>query len=182
MVEKIWFTSDTHFGQQRTLDLTRRPFESVEEMDQTIIDNWNKTVGKNDVVFHLGDFGDYNRVRELNGKVVLLYGNYERNDHNKDLINVLTLLDMGFYQVSTKDSLKLTLPDRDVVYSLVHEPSHMQSYTFNLYGHIHRAQMVRRNGLNVGTDCHFYKPISVDTVEFFKNAIQNHYDDEAFMP
>lgn len=55
---KFFFTSDTHFGEQRTLELSRRPFQNTAEMDKTIIDNWNKKVGKDDVVYHLGDFGD----------------------------------------------------------------------------------------------------------------------------
>ena len=35
----LYFTSDTHFGSERTLELSRRPFNSVFEMDETIIKN-----------------------------------------------------------------------------------------------------------------------------------------------
>ena len=51
---KLWFTSDTHFGSKRTLELSKRPFDTVEDMDSQIIENWNKAVGKNDTVIHLG--------------------------------------------------------------------------------------------------------------------------------
>ena len=84
-MSKIWYTSDTHFGSERTLELSKRPFKSVEEMDNTIISNWNKVVAPEDYVFHLGDFGDYERVKELNGKIVLVKGNYE----NKDILTKL---------------------------------------------------------------------------------------------
>ena len=40
----IWFTSDTHFGAKRTLELSRRPFNTVREMDLEMISNWNKRV------------------------------------------------------------------------------------------------------------------------------------------
>ena len=51
----FYFTSDTHFGSPRTLELSKRPFNSVREMDRTIISNWNNTVGEEDIVYHLGD-------------------------------------------------------------------------------------------------------------------------------
>ena len=36
-MSKIWFTSDTHFSSERTLELSKRPFKSVEEMDKILI-------------------------------------------------------------------------------------------------------------------------------------------------
>ena len=69
-MKDIFFTSDTHFNAQRTLDLSKRPFNDLNEMNSTLINNWNSVVGKNDIVFHLGDFGDY-RFREfLNGDIM----------------------------------------------------------------------------------------------------------------
>ena len=47
-MSKIWFTSDTHFSSERTLELSKRPFRSVEEMDKILIENWNSVVGENE--------------------------------------------------------------------------------------------------------------------------------------
>lgn len=55
---KLWFTADTHFSQQRTLELSKRPFDSVAQMDKQIIDNWNSVVSAEDTVYHLGDVGE----------------------------------------------------------------------------------------------------------------------------
>lgn len=79
-MSKVFFTADTHFGSERTLTLSRRPFKTVEEMDETLINNWNSVVGKDDIVYHLGDFGNYEIVKRLNGKVTLIWGNYELNE------------------------------------------------------------------------------------------------------
>lgn len=112
---KIWFTSDTHFSSGRTLELSKRPFKTVEEMDNTIIENWNSIVGKDDVVFHLGDFGDYNKVKELNGKIILITGNYERND----MLTANSALEYGFCNMFNSYSSEI----EGYKINLAHEPS-----------------------------------------------------------
>ena len=81
---KLYFTSDTHFNQQRTLEMSKRPFKDVKEMNNVLVSNWNKIIKPEDIVYHLGDFGDY-RMREfLNGKIVLVKGNYERSGYKEE--------------------------------------------------------------------------------------------------
>lgn len=172
-MSKIWFTSDTHFGSQRTLELSKRPFKTVEEMDKAIIDNWNSVVKEDDTVYHLGDFGDYNKVKDLNGEIILIRGNYEHND----MLSINTLLNYGFIDVLDVYSKEIS----GYRINLVHEPSKAKNKKgVNLFGHIHKLQMVKKFGLNVGTDCHNFYPIDLDTVLFYHNAIQNYYDNEVF--
>ena len=52
----IFFTSDTHFNHKAIISYCSRPFESVEEMNDRLIDNWNQVVKPSDTVYHLGDF------------------------------------------------------------------------------------------------------------------------------
>jgi calcineurin-like phosphoesterase family protein len=52
----VFFTSDTHFGDHRTLNIWKRPFTSVAEMDSLMIERWNAAVAPGDEVWHLGDF------------------------------------------------------------------------------------------------------------------------------
>ena len=51
----IFFTSDLHLGHKNIIRLCGRPFESVEEMDEILIDNWNKKIHRCDTVYILGD-------------------------------------------------------------------------------------------------------------------------------
>lgn len=53
---RVWFTADQHFGHANVIKHSQRPFSSIEEMDATLIKNWNRCVKKGDDVFHLGDF------------------------------------------------------------------------------------------------------------------------------
>lgn len=173
----IWFTSDTHFGSQRTLKLSKRPFESVEEMDKTMIENWNKVVKDNDIVYHLGDFGNYEIGKELNGRIILLFGNYERKENPSEKI---LLKNFATWIKDNSFKFKTTYNDKILKYNLVHEPLKSNSDMFNLFGHIHKLCMVKPYGLNVGVDCHNFAPIDLDTVLFYHNAILNCYDDEVF--
>lgn len=184
-MRKIWFTSDTHFGSQRTLELSKRPFKTVEEMDKTLIDNWNSVVGDDDIVFHLGDFGNYEIAKQLNGWINLLQGNYERIDNSfKDFENYFNLV----YNVNKNSIWMEHLVDNFThryKISMTHEPSFVKDIEIknnhiNLFGHVHKLCMVKSYGLNVGTDCHNFYPIDLETVLFYHNAILNHYDDEVF--
>ena len=51
-----FFTADPHFGHANIIRSCSRPFKDAEEMDRTLIDNWNACVGEEDAVFILGDF------------------------------------------------------------------------------------------------------------------------------
>ena len=184
-MSKIWFTSDTHFGSDRTLDMSKRPFKTVEEMDNTIISNWNEVVKQEDTVYHLGDFGDFNKAIQLNGNIILITGNYDVKISSQDMLN------NGINKVIDEDKYSVWFDNENTDYefnkyniTMVHEPSKLDMVSakncFNLFGHIHKSQMVKKFGLNVGTDCHNFCPIDLDTVLFYKNAIDKFYDEEVF--
>lgn len=77
-------TSDMHFGHKNIIKYSNRPFSSVEEMEEKLIENWNGVVGKNDIVFNLGDFGFCSEVKikeilsQLNGSQIFIYGNHDK--------------------------------------------------------------------------------------------------------
>ena len=80
-----WFISDTHFNHKNIIAYQNRPFASVQEMNTTMIENWNRTVSRKDEVFFLGDLSfkqNKDALRELiaslNGYKILLIGNHDR--------------------------------------------------------------------------------------------------------
>lgn len=184
---KYYFTSDTHFSEDRTRQLSKRPFNSVEDMNNTILSNFKNALTDNDVLYHLGDFGNFHFLSKFISSVkfktmYILKGNYDKELEN--LINDPTSFGL------TSDITSKIIPIYDPVYHinldnqnfyLTHYPSNMlDPNKFYLYGHIHALGMVRTNGLNVGVDCHYFNPISLDTVLFFKNAIQKFYDHDVW--
>lgn len=170
-MSKLFFTADTHFGDRRTLEFSRRPFSDIAEMDKSIINNWNQAVKPADKVYHLGDFGTPEIIQYLNGDVILLPGNYEQASILDVLANYCAIIEPN--TVINVDGC---------LFQLVHEPdSATASEHFFLFGHIHKLQMVKRNGLNVGVDCHNFTPISIDDVLFYRESIQKHYDENVFL-
>ena len=88
----IWFTSDLHFGHRNIIKYCNRLWNTVEEMDEALIHNWNSVVGKNDIGVDLGDFAfaSNQRWRELvsrlNGKHYLILGNHDVSRYPGDSI------------------------------------------------------------------------------------------------
>lgn len=84
-----FFTSDTHFGHARIIELSNRPFEDVDHMNTEIVRRWNEIVQPDDVVFHLGDVAlgriddSLPIVSRLNGYKVLMNGNHDRPFMNR---------------------------------------------------------------------------------------------------
>lgn len=55
MTQKTWFTADQHLGHANIVKYAGRPFGSVEEMNEALVENWNRVVGDEDVAYQLGD-------------------------------------------------------------------------------------------------------------------------------
>jgi len=172
-----WFTSDTHFGSERALKLSVRPFMDVSEMDWTMIRNWNSVVGPNDFVCHLGDFGNPEVLRWLNGRIRLCLGNYEESDpENLEELERREVLVFETGQVLNETPV--------VALRLSHRPSDakIDKNIFSLFGHTHGRQTIKDwPGLDVGVDAHHFRPVSLDGILFWYAGITEHYDSENFL-
>lgn len=82
----VYFTSDTHFNHKNIIELSQRwrqGWGTVEEMNEGMIERWNKVVKPDDLVYHLGDvvMGQRHKAGEvlsrLNGKIFLVQGNHD---------------------------------------------------------------------------------------------------------
>lgn len=84
--KNTFFTSNTHFGHANIIRLCNRPFKDVEEMNEKLVENWNRVVPEDGTVFHLGDFAFggsalWNSIiPRLNGQIYLIIGNHDRKN------------------------------------------------------------------------------------------------------
>lgn len=171
-----FFTSDSHFsyGEDKIITREFRPFSSLEEMNNEIISIWNKDAGCEDIIYHLGDFVNYNwqdldykrvfeLVKNIRAKVVLILGNNEKrimeNDFNNDFEKFKSyLLSVGFYDV-IENGTKIFIGGDE--YYLTHKPNDCNKNSkFNLFGHVHKSVFVKKYGFNVGVDNHYFRLFS----------------------
>lgn len=82
---KYFVTSDLHFYHKRIMDFCpeTRPWSSLDEMHESLIDHWNSKVSQEDIVFHLGDFSFVAKektqeiISKLNGNIIWIAGNHD---------------------------------------------------------------------------------------------------------
>lgn len=105
MSSRTWFTSDQHFGHAKVVELSRRPFASLEQMEGALIDLHNQRVSDGDLVWHLGDFsietdGDAvaGYLGRLRGHHRLVIGNHDgcHPSHRRGGMNTTSYLAAGF--------------------------------------------------------------------------------------
>ena len=158
----IFFTSDTHFGDARILQIAKRPFTAIALHDAALIARWNETVGPEDEVWHLGDFARtsaHERVTSLlaglNGRKRLIIGN---ND------GAAALASPGWDSIQYY--AEISLEGRLCV--LCHYPfrtwSQMGKGSINLHGHSHAMLKPLPRQADVGVDAWDYRPVTLETI------------------
>jgi calcineurin-like phosphoesterase family protein len=158
-MSEIYFISDTHFHHANIIKYCERPFSSVEEMNESLIKNWNSVVRHDDKVYHLGDvvFGKSRGVIErLNGKISVIAGNHD-DLTDPDFIRL-------FYNVSSLKFLKTH------GMALSHAPLHKSQIErgciVNLHGHVHnRLFDIGKQYINCSVELIDYTPIHIDVVK-----------------
>jgi calcineurin-like phosphoesterase family protein len=190
--QQLFFTSDTHYSHSNICSATTnwkdaedktRAFASLEEMNDTIVNNINNKVGEDDVLFDLGDwsFGGFENIEKFRKRIKcknihLILGNHDHHiERDKDGIRSLFssvhhYLDLEVY---SSDFGKFT-KDRFI---LCHYPiaswDSMNEGVIHLHGHVHLPKHQRiGNGrsLDVGVDGNDLKPISLyEVLDLMKN-------------
>lgn len=153
-MNKVFFTSDTHFNHWNIVGYCNRPFQSVEEMNREMIHRWNSVVGSLDTVYHLGDFGLGHPkswpdiIRRLHGHKVLIRGNHDYGPSQ--------MKEMGFDGVHEK----LTLNG----WTLQHYPAFGVGDEHVLCGHVHNRWLRFWNMINVGVDVWGFIPRTLEEI------------------
>jgi len=171
---EIFLTSDTHFSHNQQFIYESRGFTNVQDMNETIMENWNKIVPYDALIYHLGDMALNNLddaikyIKNLNGKIIWLRGN-----HCTD--NKITKILENCPNVTMPNEMYATvLKYRKLTCYLSHYPTltanyddkHFSQHVVNFHGHTHQ----QTNWLNptnpfmyhVGMDSHNCTPIHIE--------------------
>jgi len=170
----VYFTADLHFGHGEIIEFCERPFTDVDQMNKTLIKNWNSRVSNDDHVYIVGDiyYGgrDAAGVKEavsivgrLNGILHLIAGNHD--------FPYLKNTEYHYLFADVDQIRYLKYGGRDI--SLCHYPiAEWSGYyrgSWHIYGHIHNAKnpvyeymKTQERALNAGVEICNYMPVTFE--------------------
>jgi len=183
----IWFYSDPHFGHAGIIDRCGRPYDSVQEMDEKLIQNYQKCVKPRDDVYILGDVamkGSHEKIlRRLPGNKHLIVGNHDWNkntritDSHKE-----ALRSWGYAWV--KDTHLLCVKNyhgpKDHLYIWLAHYAHLtwpkkhSKGAWHLFGHSHGNLEGTGLSTDVGVDCWDYAPVSLSQIKEHLSKKEKH--------
>lgn len=155
-----FYTADQHFGHAHIIELSRRPFSSLEEMDRIMIERHNERVENSDDVYFLGDFGfarDQKYMQHvfnrLKGRKHLVIGN-----HDKKAVLRLN------WSSAPKDRMRVLDEGRTIILSHFSERSWDRMYrgSYQLYGHTHGKLHGIGKSTDVGVDAWDFRPVTAN--------------------
>lgn len=179
----IYITSDFHFGHDKSFIWESRGFSSVEEMNETLISNFNSIVKPEDHIYILGDLmlGDLKEglalIEKLNGKLHIVRGNHCTNVRWAAYVNLPNVIEM-------QNALYLSYKKYN--FYLSHYPTVTSNYDYNkplrkrllnLCGHTHTTDKWADADLgfiyHCEVDAHNCYPVLLDNIiEDFKLKLQ----------
>lgn len=173
------YIADTHFWHANMLKFEpeNRPFDTVEEMNDALIERWNAKVKPEDEIYVLGDFcfdasgiKANDLLKKLNGRKFLVKGNHDAFLRSNNFDRSL------FEWVKEYAEVKDTVDGKDVSVILFHYPiavwNRKHHGAYHLFGHIHSNKMFGSShpldadlgdrAFNVGADVRGLTPVTLE--------------------
>lgn len=187
-----FFTSDTHFGHERIISLCNRPFDSVDEMNEVMIERWNAVVKPTDVVIHFGDVAlgqivnSLPLVGRLNGTKSLIPGNHDRifsgeKQAKRDrfmadyewVFNGCIMPEISRFRINNQAVLGCHFPYTGDSHG---EDRHRDKRPIDeglplIHGHIHNERKIDGRMFNVGVDVNDFRPVAEDEIVDWLNSL-----------
>lgn len=171
----IYLTADTHFGHQKMFDWGHRS----ESHNEDIVNNWNETISKQDVILHLGDLTMTNKettlewTSQLKGRKYLVRGNHDGSSDT-------WFKDCGFEIIPACYKKFKDKYDNPYHVLFTHEPViTLPDEWFNIHGHLHgnnhrsESELTTERHYDVGVDAHSLTPVKLTTIlEVFKQQLK----------
>ena len=167
------FYSDPHFGHRGIIDLCGRPYQSVDQMNEALINNYNSVVGADDYVLWAGDafFMSFAKSKaildRLNGTKALVIGNHDRSADRMSAMGFALVCELATISIAGKPVRVCHYPyqwaandERCMAY-----PTKKYENEILMHGHTHSSERVIGNMIHVGCDAWNYTPASLAAIK-----------------
>jgi len=176
-----FWTADWHFDHKNIMKYSNRPFKNIREMNQVILSNVLKKVGKDDVLHVIGDlsmkkkqFAYYalKTMRHAGIVLELIKGNHDNHWDTSTLYEY-------FHRISNMKDMKV---DGQKI-TMCHFPmiswncSHFGAWM--LHGHHHNSiiqDKFKGKIMNVSIDTNNFTPVSVNEIREFMEHRSDNWD------
>jgi len=184
---KVWFTSDPHYGHSNVLGFCKRPFKDIDEMNEELIRRYNSKVGKNDIVYWLGDCFFCNApvakdiMSRLNGVKICILGNHDRGTVGMIGLGFTAVLRSAKIEIGGKvcllshypwepsfiHTIRLMIKKIKIRYVDRAPQKAVLDRLWCLHGHTHSKKKMDRERklIHVGVDAHNFYPVSMSEIE-----------------
>ena len=170
---ETWFTSDTHYGHKNILlfEKEARPFDTIEEMNEALISNYNSVVGDQDIVYHLGDFAFGQRhidiAGRLKGQKRLVLGNHDTYPCESYLRYFTKLYGVKYWEKCILSHMPI---------HMYNSAEHLRSYKIrganflNVHGHLHSKKIM----YHIDRDGETYPDWKEEDLNYFNVSVEQH--------
>lgn len=179
--QNIYFISDLHLFHKNVINFDNRPFKSVQDMNDSLVKNWNDKITDDAIIFYMGDlsFQSFNKTKEviseLKGKKYFIIGNHDNYSDIKKMDKFIDIYD--YVDLYVKDETPIDNLGTQQLLCLSHyailQWNRKHHNSFHLHGHSH--QQLSKNpdydwyykGLVLDVSCNGinYTPISYNEVK-----------------
>lgn len=168
----VYFISDLHLFHENVIKSDNRPFDTVEQMHEYIISQWNSVVKETDIVFLMGDLCFKNWrfgkeiVHKLNGKIYYILGNHDTINDMKKMERFIDILDYVELSINLGNNNRKHL-------ILMHYPilswNRKKRGSYMIHGHCHgnidNTKFTKKNLVkDIGCMTNDYKPYSIHDI------------------
>lgn len=167
---KVYVVSDQHFDHKNIICYERNIFDSVDTMNEHIIESHNAVVSDDDIVIFLGDFSfDSKNIKEytsrLNGHKFIILGNHDSEKLYIRKFHELGFEDVFLYPIKFEDKYLSHYPilgenPNNILYNLLKKEFQKKDGT-NFHGHIHEITEPLPKSVNVSLENQDYKPVYI---------------------
>ena len=181
--QQLFFTSDTHYMHKNICrgttswsnaeDITR-DFDTLDQMNDRIVNGINSAIGQDDILFHLGDwsFGGFEMIEQFRNRINcrnihLILGNHDHHiERDREDIRRL------FTSVNQYLELEVKGKEWEQNYVLMHYPiiswNKMNDGAIHLHGHVHLSadrRIGKGKTMDVGVDGNGLNPLHTSDIK-----------------